>query len=68
MKRSNLQNIHFNKKTPESLKKYKKQKHCCSKLYKKTQRNILGTGLPSLSQFARVSRIQDQTHAHTQQR
>ena len=35
MRRSNLQTICFKKRTPESLKKYKKQKNYCSKLYKK---------------------------------
>ena len=35
MRRSNLQTIYFKKRTPESLKKYKKQKNCCRKLYKK---------------------------------
>ena len=34
MKRSYLENIYFKKRTPESMKKYKKQKNC-SKLYKK---------------------------------
>ena len=35
MRRSNLQNIYFKKRTPESLKIYKKQKIYCSELYKK---------------------------------
>ena len=36
MKSSNLQQIYLKKKrTPESLKKYKKQKNYCSRLYKK---------------------------------
>ena len=35
MKRSYLENLYFKKRTPESMKKYKKQKNFCSKLYKK---------------------------------
>ena len=35
MRRPNLQTIYFKKRTPESLKKYSKQKNYCSKLYKK---------------------------------
>ena len=35
MGRSYLQTIYFKKRTPESLKKYKKQNSYCTKLYKK---------------------------------
>ena len=38
MKRSYLENLCFKKRTPESLKKYKKQKNFGSKLYKKERR------------------------------
>ena len=33
MRRSNFQTIYFKKRTPESLKKYMKQKNYCGKLY-----------------------------------
>ena len=39
MERSNLGNIYF-KKTPESLKKYKKQENYCSRLYKKERKKF----------------------------
>ena len=35
MKRSCLEKVYFKKKTPDSLKKFKKQKNYCRKLYKK---------------------------------
>ena len=35
MRRSNLQTKYFKTRTPESLKKYRKQKNYCGKLYKK---------------------------------
>ena len=35
MRRSYLEKLYFKKRTPSSLKKYKKQKNYCSKLYKK---------------------------------
>ena len=35
MKRSYLENLYFKKRTPEAMKKYKKQKNFYSKLYKK---------------------------------
>ena len=41
MRRSNLQTKYFETRTPESLKKYKKQKNYCSRLYKKRTQNIL---------------------------
>ena len=40
MGRSYLQTIYFKKRTPESLKKYKKQKNYCSKLYKKERKTF----------------------------
>ena len=40
IKRSNLQNIYFLKKIPESLKKYKKQKYYCSRLYKEERKKF----------------------------
>ena len=40
MNRSNLQKIYFLKKTPESLKKYNKQKDYCSWLYKKERKKF----------------------------
>ena len=39
MKRPNLQKI-LKKKTPESLKKYKKQKNYCSRLHKKERKKF----------------------------
>ena len=38
MKRSYLEKVYFKKKTPDSLKKFKKQKNYCSKLYKKERK------------------------------
>ena len=43
MRRSNLQTTYLKKRTPESLKKYKKQKNYCSKLYKKEHKAFLAT-------------------------
>ena len=40
IKRSNLQMIYLKKKTPESYKKYKKQKNYCSRLYKKERKKF----------------------------
>ena len=40
MKWSNLKKIYLKKKTPESLKKYKKQKNYCSRLYKKERKKF----------------------------
>ena len=47
MKRSYLENLYFKKRTPESMKKYKKQKNFYSKLYKKEQRKYFGSLDPS---------------------
>ena len=47
MRRSNLQTIYFKKRTPESLKKYKKQKNYCSKLYKKERKAFFSNLNPS---------------------
>ena len=47
MRRSNLQTTYFKKRTPESLKKYKKQKNCCSKLYKKEHKAFFSNLNPS---------------------
>ena len=41
MKRSYLENLYFKKRTPESMKKYKKQKNFCSKLYEKSEEVFL---------------------------
>ena len=38
MRRSNLQTKYFKTRTPESLKKYRKQKNYCSRLYKKERK------------------------------
>ena len=38
MKRSYLEKVYFKKKTPDSLKKLKKQKNYCSRLYKKERK------------------------------
>ena len=38
MKRSYLEKVYFKKKTPDSLKKIKKQKNYCSRLYKKERK------------------------------
>ena len=37
MRRSELRNKYLKKKTPESLRSYKKQKNFCSKFYKKKE-------------------------------
>ena len=41
MKRSYLLKIYFKKKTPDSLKKFKKQNNYCSRLYKKERKEYL---------------------------
>ena len=41
MRRSNLQTKYFKTRTPESLKKYRKQKNYCSRLYKKECKTFL---------------------------
>ena len=38
MKRSQLEKTYFKKRTQESFKKYKKQKKCCSRLYKRERK------------------------------
>ena len=38
MKRSYLKKVCFKKKTPDSLKKFKKQKNHCSRLYEKERK------------------------------
>ena len=38
MKRSQLQTKYFKKKTPETLRKFKKQKNYCSNLYKRERK------------------------------
>ena len=40
MRRSNLQTKYFKTRTPESLKKYRKQKYYCSRLYKKEHKTF----------------------------
>ena len=40
MRRSYLEKLHFKKRTPSSLKKYKEQKNYCSKLYEKGVQSI----------------------------
>ena len=40
MKRSQLEKIYFKKRTQESLKKYKKQKNYCSRLYKRERKGF----------------------------
>ena len=47
MKRSYLENLYFKKRSPESMKKYKKQKNICSKLYKKERRRYFESLDPS---------------------
>ena len=47
MRRSNLQTIYFKKRTPESLKKYRKEKNYCSKLYKKERKAFFSNLNPS---------------------
>ena len=47
MKRSNLQTIYFKKRIPESLKKCKKQKNYCSKLYKNERKVFFSNLNPS---------------------
>ena len=39
-KQSYLENVYFKKKTPDSLRKFKKQKNYCSRRYKKEWKNI----------------------------
>ena len=41
MRRSNLKTTYFKKTTPESLKNIRKEKNCCSKLYKKEREAFL---------------------------
>ena len=41
MKRSYLLKIYFKKKTPDSLKNFKKQNNYCSRLYKKERKEYL---------------------------
>ena len=43
MKRSYLEKLYFKKKTTESLKKYKKHKNFCSRLYKKERKKYFDT-------------------------
>ena len=43
MKRSYLEKLYFKKKLTESLKKYKKHKNLCSRLYKKKRKKYFGT-------------------------
>ena len=40
MRRSNLQTKYFKTRTPESLKKYRKQKNYCSRSYKKEHKTF----------------------------
>ena len=40
MRRSNLQTEYFKTRTPKSLKKYRKQKNYCSRLYKKERKTF----------------------------
>ena len=40
MRRSNLETKYFKTRTPESLKKYRKQKNYCSRLYKKERKTF----------------------------
>ena len=47
MKRSYLENLYFKKRTPESMKKYQKQKNFCMKLYKKERRKYFESLDPS---------------------
>ena len=42
MRRSNLEKTYFIKQTNESLKTYNKEKHFCSKLYKKERKKFFG--------------------------
>ena len=41
MKRSELESKHMQNKTSENLKSYKKQRHFCSKLFKKKEKHIM---------------------------
>ena len=43
MKGSYLEKLYFKKKTTESLKKYKKHRNFCSRLYKKERKNYFDT-------------------------
>ena len=43
MKRPYLEKLYFKKKTTESLKKYKKHKKFCSRLYKKERKKYFDT-------------------------
>ena len=43
MKRSCLEKFYFKKKATESLKKYKKHKNFCSRLYKKERKKYFDT-------------------------
>ena len=41
MKRSELESKYMQNKTSENLKSYKKQRHFCSKLFKKKEKHIM---------------------------
>ena len=43
MRRSNLQTKYFKTRTPESLKKYRRQKNYCSRLYKKERKTFFNS-------------------------
>ena len=40
MRRSNLENVYFKKRTGKSLRAYKKQKNYCSRLYKRERKKF----------------------------
>ena len=46
-RQSQKENLYFKKRTLESMKKYKKQKNFCSKLYKKERRKYFESLDPS---------------------
>ena len=48
MKRSSLETAYFKKRTTESLKRYRRQKNYCSKLYKKERKNYFNKLKPSV--------------------
>ena len=50
MRRSNLQTKYFKTRTPESSKKYRKQKIFCSRLYKKERKTFFNNlKIPSIT-------------------
>ena len=50
-KRSYLENLYFKKRTPESMKKYKKEENYYSKLYKREWKKYFDSLNPSINHY-----------------